>query len=126
MVNAWLPAAPPAATSRATPPANILVIGATNRAADLDPALLRPGRFDRTIYFDLPGRAGRREIIDYYLAKKAHDAELDDPATRETLAAMTFGYSPVMIEHLLDEALVWALRRGADRARRGTTSSRPR
>ena len=95
-------------------PANILVIGATNRASDLDPALLRPGRFDRTIGFDLPSRAGRREIIDYYLDRKAHDAAMDDPATRDTLAAMTFGYSPVMIEHLFDEALVWALRRGAD------------
>ena len=101
--------------SPASTPANILVIGATNRASDLDPALLRPGRFDRTIAFDLPSRAGRREIISYYLGKKAHDAELDDPARRDTLAAMTFGYSPVMLEHLLDEALVWALRRGADR-----------
>jgi cell division protease FtsH len=100
---------------RPTPHANILVIGATNRAADLDPALLRPGRFDRSIYFDLPNRSGRREIIDYYLAKKAHDAELDDEHRRDTMAAMTSGYSPVMIEHLLDEALVWALRRGADR-----------
>jgi len=93
--------------------ANILVIGATNRAEDLDPALMRPGRFDRAIYFDLPSRSGRREIIDYYLAKKAHHVELDDATRRDTLASMTFGYSPVMIEHLLDEALVWALRRGA-------------
>jgi ATP-dependent Zn protease len=100
---------------RATPYANILVIGATNRAADLDPALLRPGRFDRSIYFDLPSRVGRREIIEYYLSKKAHDPELDDDHRRDTMAAMTSGYSPVMIEHLLDEALVWALRRGADR-----------
>src|SRR5207302_5423841 len=100
---------------RPTPTANILVIGATNRAADLDPALLRPGRFDRSLYFDLPSRAGRREIIDYYLAKKAHEAELDDDHRRDTMAAMTSGYTPVMIEHLLDEALVWALRRGADR-----------
>ncbi|HEV8623867.1 MAG TPA: AAA family ATPase [Acidimicrobiia bacterium] len=97
-----------------TPYANILVIGATNRADDLDPALLRPGRFDRSIYFDLPNRSGRREIIDYYLAKKAHDAELDDGHRRDTMAAMTSGYTPVMIEHLLDEALVWALRRGGD------------
>ncbi len=96
-------------------PANILVIGATNRAADLDPALLRPGRFDRNIYFGLPSRSGRRDIIDYYLGKKAHEAELDEPANRETLAALTAGYSPVMIEHLLDESLVWALRRGATR-----------
>ena len=100
---------------RPTPHANILVIGATNRAADLDPALLRPGRFDRAIYFDVPSRAGRREIIDYYLAKKAHEPELDDDHRRDTMAAMTSGYTPVMIEHLLDEALVWALRRGGDR-----------
>ena len=92
--------------------ANILVIGATNRAQDLDPALLRPGRFDRTIRVDLPDRAGRRAIVDYYLAKKAHLPELDDPVRRESLAASTFGYSPVMLERLLDEALVWALREG--------------
>jgi len=98
-----------------TSPANILVIGATNRAGDLDPALLRPGRFDRSVYFDLPSRSGRREIIDYYLAKKAHEPELDEPAKRDRLSAMTSGYSPVMIEHVLDEALVFALRRGAKR-----------
>ncbi len=111
-LNAWLP---PTRQLRkpAVRPANILVIGATNRAADLDPALLRPGRFDRSIYFDLPTRAGRRDIIDYYLAKKAHDPDLDRPERRDALAAMTAGYSPVMIERLLDEALVWTLRRGA-------------
>jgi ATP-dependent Zn protease len=111
-VNNWLPASRHLRKPRPVP-ANILVIGATNRADDLDPALVRPGRFDRTIHFDLPGRSGRREIIDYYLAKKAHTPDLDDPARRDTLAAMTFGYSPVQIEHVLDEALVWALRRGA-------------
>ncbi len=113
-VNAWLPAGHRFAKPTFTP-ANILVIGATNRAEDLDAALVRPGRFDRNIYFGLPGRSGRRDIFDYYLGKKSHDLELDDPARRETLAAMTAGYSPVMIEHLLDEALVWALRRGANR-----------
>jgi ATP-dependent Zn protease len=113
-VNRWLPAERQL-RKPAAEPANILVIGATNRAADLDPALLRPGRFDRSIYFDLPNRRGRREIIDYYLGKKAHESELDDEEKRETLAAMTFGYSPVMLEHLLDEALVWALRRGGAR-----------
>jgi cell division protease FtsH len=93
--------------------ANVLVVGATNRASDLDPALLRPGRFDRSVHFGLPSRRERADIIDYYLAKKAHVSELDDPAKRDTLAAMTVGYSPVMIEHLFDEALVWAIRRGA-------------
>jgi ATP-dependent Zn protease len=112
-LNRWLPA--PRQLRKPVPePANILVIGATNRKDDLDPALLRPGRFDRSIYFDLPSRTGRREIIDYYLDRKAHAPELDRPEMRDTLAAMTFGYSPVMIEHLLDEALVWALRRGGE------------
>ncbi|MGH9115343.1 MAG: AAA family ATPase, partial [Acidimicrobiales bacterium] len=111
-LNRWLP---PHRRIRkpVAPPANILVIGATNRAGDLDPALLRPGRFDRTLTVDLPSRAGRREIIDYYLARKAHGSDLDQTSLRDTLAATTFGYSPVMLEHLLDEALVWALRRGA-------------
>ena len=113
-INGWLPEGSRLRKPTA-PPANILIIGATNRMDDLDPALIRPGRFDRTIYFGLPGRAGRRDILDYYLGRKAHEAELDDPARLDTLAAMTAGYSPVMLEHLLDEALVWALRRGADR-----------
>ena len=113
-VNAWLPPGR-GLPKRQNVAANILVIGATNRAADLDPALLRPGRFDRSIYFGLPSRSGRRDILAYYLDRKSHEAELDDESCRETLAAMTAGYTPVMIEHLLDEALVWALRRGADR-----------
>jgi ATP-dependent Zn protease len=97
-----------------TAPANVLIVAATNRAADLDPALLRPGRFDRTIQFDLPGRGERRELIDYFLERKAHVDDLDTERAREDLAAATTGYSPVMIEHLFDEALVWALRRGGD------------
>jgi cell division protease FtsH len=96
---------------------NILVIAATNRADALDPALLRPGRFDRKLYFDLPNKDGRRELVDYFLAGKAHHPELDEPLRREELAHVTFGYSPVMIEHLLDEALVWALRSGRDAMR---------
>lgn len=112
-VNRFLPAHRQLRKDRPQP-ANVLVIGATNRAADLDPALLRPGRFDRVLHFGLPNRRERREIIDYYLDRKAHAPELDDGDRRETLAAITLGYSPVMIEHLFDEALVWALRRGAD------------
>jgi ATP-dependent Zn protease len=110
---------PPHRQLKKKPPfsSNILLIGATNRAVDLDPALLRPGRFDRSIHFDVPSRAGRREIIDYYLDRKAHDPELDKEERRNQLAAMTFGYSPVMIEHLFDEALIWSLR--DDRASMG-------
>ncbi len=96
---------------------NILVIAATNRADALDPALLRPGRFDRKLYFDLPNKDGRRELIDYFLARKAHHPELAGAGRREELAHITFGYTPVMIEHLLDEALMWALRSGRDAMR---------
>jgi cell division protease FtsH len=110
LINALLP--PEKALRKPViPPANILVIGATNRASDLDPALLRPGRFDRTITFDLPSRSGRKEILDHELARRSHQPDLKDRT--DQLAASTFGYSPAMLVHLLDEALVWALRRGA-------------
>jgi ATP-dependent Zn protease len=96
-----------------TEPVEVLLIAATNRADALDPALLRPGRFDRRLVFDLPDRAGRRELVDHFLARKSHEAELDDPERRDALAGITAGYSPVRIEHLMDEALVGAVRRGA-------------
>lgn len=91
---------------------NVLIVGATNRAEALDAALLRPGRFDRTLYFDLPSRSGRRELIDYFLTRRAHTAEMDREDLREELASMTLGYSPAMLEHVLDEALVWSIRDG--------------
>jgi ATP-dependent Zn protease len=88
--------------------ANVLVFAATNRADALDPALMRPGRFDRTIHFDLPPRSDRIAIADYYLKKKSHD-----PAVSAVgIADRTAGYSPVRIERLLDEALIIALRYG--------------
>jgi ATP-dependent Zn protease len=90
--------------------ANILIIAATNRAADLDPALLRPGRFDRTIHFDVPPRSDRAEIAQYYLDRKRHI----DSVSAAFVADLTAGYTPVRIEKLLDEALVVALRDGRD------------
>ena len=108
--NRWLPANHQI-RKRSGSASNYLVIGATNRAADLDPALLRPGRFDRSIYFDMPSRKGREEILDYYLAKKAHHPEVDAHKVG-LLAASCQGYSPAMLENVLNEALVWALRRG--------------
>ncbi|HEY6425810.1 MAG TPA: AAA family ATPase [Acidimicrobiales bacterium] len=93
-------------------PANVLVVGATNRKDDLDPALIRPGRFDRTIYFGLPGRRARADIIAYYLGKKAHGPDLDAHDAADVVAGMTFGYSPASLERLTDEALVIALTHG--------------
>ncbi|MCW2679077.1 MAG: ATPase central domain protein [Frankiales bacterium] len=93
-------------------PTNILLIAATNRADGLDAALLRPGRFDRRVTFELPTKSGRRTLLDHFLTKKAHTPELDEPELRDALASVTQGYTPVMVEHLLDEALVNAVRRG--------------
>jgi ATP-dependent Zn protease len=93
--------------------APILLIAATNRGDALDPALLRPGRFDRRLTFPTPDARGRRALVDHFLATRVHDEALDDPAARDRVAAATNGWTPVMVEHLLDEALVNALRRGA-------------
>jgi len=93
-------------------PANVLIVGATNRKDDLDPALIRPGRFDRSIFFGLPGRQARAEIVAYYLGKKSHAEDLDAQSAVDTVAGMTFGYSPASLERLMDEALVIALTHG--------------
>jgi cell division protease FtsH len=93
------------------PSTNLLLIAATNRADNLDPALLRPGRFDRRLTFELPAKVARRTLIDHFLDTKAHGPELDDDEKRDALAGVTQGYTPVMIEHLFDEALVNAVRR---------------
>jgi cell division protease FtsH len=90
-------------------PANILLIASTNRADSLDPALLRPGRFDQRLSFELPPKKSRRELIDHFLARKAHSADLDTDERRDALAAVTQGYSPAMLEGLLDEALIQAV-----------------
>jgi ATP-dependent Zn protease len=111
MVNAYLP--PDKRISTGKPSySNILLIAATNRAEALDGALLRPGRFDRRLYFDVPTKGGRRELVDFFMDRKSHHEQLDDDNARERLAHDTFGYTPVMIEHLFDEALLVALRHG--------------
>jgi len=115
-LNTYLP---PERRLRAGKPAynNILLIAATNRADSLDAALLRPGRFDRRLYFDLPTKQGRRELIDFFLSRKAHDTAMDEPSARERLSHDTFGYTPVMLEHLFDESLLVALREGRKQMR---------
>jgi cell division protease FtsH len=111
-VNLFLPAHRTIPRPRPEP-VDVLLIAATNRADSLDPALLRPGRFDRRLAFPAPDKAGRRELIDHFLGRKAHDEQLAGDEHRDALAGITQGYTPVMIEHLLDEALVNAVRRGA-------------
>src|SRR6266536_2867563 len=94
---------------------NLLLIAATNRADSLDSALLRPGRFDRRLYFDLPTKQGRRDLIDFFLDRKAHHLLLDEEDARERLAHATLGSTPVTLEHLFAPALLVGLRDGRRR-----------
>jgi cell division protease FtsH len=87
------------------PQKRVLTIGATNRIQALDPALLRPGRFDKKLRIDAPDTEGRREIFDYYLSKMAHDESMDPLV----LATETPGYTPADIKYVLNETLRYAL-----------------
>jgi cell division protease FtsH len=93
---------------------NVLIVAATNRASSLDAALLRPGRFDRQLKFDLPAKASRRQLIDHFLSSRSHGPELADIEHRDALAAVTSGWSPAKLEYLFDESLINAVRRGDD------------
>jgi ATP-dependent Zn protease len=87
----------------------IYFIGATNVPIDaLDPALIRPGRMGRHIWFRTPTKDDREDIFDLYLGNVEHDADLDTPERRDELARMTNGYSPAMIEQVCSMALTYA------------------
>lgn len=89
----------------------VLTMGATNIAEVLDPALLRPGRFDWKITVDAPSRDGRKELLEYYLAKVTCDADMP----LERMADITIGYTPVAIKHVINEAVVVAHFAGRDK-----------
>ncbi|HLY64891.1 MAG TPA: AAA family ATPase, partial [Chloroflexota bacterium] len=89
----------------------VLTIGATNLPEVLDPALLRPGRFDRQIRIDKPDLDGRKEVIEYYLAKVKHVPEMP----MEKMANDTIDYTPVAIKYVINEAVVNAHFEGKDR-----------
>jgi cell division protease FtsH len=88
----------------------VLTMGATNIAQVLDQALLRPGRFDWKITVDEPDFDGRKEIIEYYLAKVAHDPNL----SLERLASETIHYTPAALKYIINEAVVVAHFDGRD------------
>ncbi|MBQ7185877.1 MAG: ATP-dependent zinc metalloprotease FtsH [Alphaproteobacteria bacterium] len=86
----------------------IIVIGATNRPDMLDPALLRPGRFDRQVHIDLPDMAGRKEILELH-AKKI---KLNESVNLGDVARGTTGFSGADLENLLNESALHAVRMG--------------
>jgi cell division protease FtsH len=87
---------------------NIILIAATNRPDILDPALLRPGRFDRQIVVDRPDRIGRKRILEVHTKGKPLDAAID----LDTLAAGTPGFTGADLANLVNEAALLAARRG--------------
>src|SRR3954470_15260463 len=89
---------------------NVVVIGATNRPNLVDPALLRPGRFDELIYVGTPDTAGRRRI----LAIHTRDMPLADDVDLESLARRTERFTGADLEDLVRRAGLTALRRGLD------------
>ncbi len=91
-----------------TPSENVIVIAATNRGDLLDPALLRPGRFDRRVVLDMPDIEGRKAILSIHMRGKpfVKDVDWDKVATR------TVGFSGADLENMLNESAILAARGG--------------
>ncbi|GAB4325647.1 MAG: proteasome-activating nucleotidase [Promethearchaeota archaeon] len=90
---------------------NVKVVAATNRADILDPAILRPGRFDRVIHFPLPDHDGRLEIFKIHTRRMPLDEDVNLPA----LARETAGFSGADVKAVCTEAGMFAIRHGKPR-----------
>ena len=88
--------------------AGVIVMAATNRADILDPALLRPSRFDRQIYIGVPDIKGRVEILKVHARKKP----FEDDVSFDAIARSTVGFTGADLENLLNEAALLAARQG--------------
>lgn len=91
-----------------TPNDKVIVLAATNRGDLLDPALLRPGRFDRRVILDMPDRVGREAILKIH----ARGKKLAKDINWKTVADRTVGFSGADIENMLNEAAIHAARAG--------------
>ncbi len=87
---------------------NVIVVAATNRPDILDPALLRPGRFDRRVVLDRPDWLGRKEILTVHMRGKP----IASAVKKDTLAKRTIGFVGADLENLVNEAAILAARRG--------------
>ncbi|HOS29084.1 MAG TPA: ATP-dependent zinc metalloprotease FtsH, partial [Deltaproteobacteria bacterium] len=90
------------------PKVGVILMAATNRPEILDPALLRPGRFDRHVVVDRPDKAGRIKILDVHMKS----VKTDESVNVERLAGMTPGMSGADLANLVNEAALMAVRRG--------------
>lgn len=90
----------------------IIVLAATNRKDTLDPALLRPGRFDRHIHISLPDKYSREQILKLYLGEKRRK---ERGINITTIAELTDGFSGADLKNLINEAAILAARRGGEK-----------
>lgn len=86
---------------------NVIVIAATNRPEELDPALLRPGRFDRRVILDRPDIDGRIAILRVHIKNKPVEAQIN----LQTIAKLTAGFTGADLENLVNEAAILAAKR---------------
>jgi cell division protease FtsH len=94
-----------------SPHESVVVMSATNRPDVLDPALVRPGRFDRQIHLELPQKNARREILDIH----TREVPMADDVDLENLAERTVGFSGADLKNLVNEAALLAARRDKQR-----------
>ena len=92
----------------------VIVFGATNRVDMLDPAVLRPGRFDRKIIFNIPEKNDRTEIFNYYMKKIKLNEELNVEEEIEKITNITYGFSGADISNICNEATIIAARKGKE------------
>jgi len=90
--------------------AGIVILAATNRPEILDPALLRPGRFDRQVVVDRPDKIGRRQILEVHARRITLGSDVD----LDKVAAMTTGFAGADLANLVNEAALFATRRSAE------------
>ena len=95
---------------------NVLIFAATNRLDILDDALMRPGRFDRKIRFELPERGDREKIFNNYLKKMTLDGEPD--MLSEVLSKQSFGFSGADISNICNEACILSVRYNSENVTR--------
>lgn len=89
----------------------VIIIAATNRAELLDDALVRPGRFDRQVYVELPDFIGRREILKLHMSNKRVEDDIDV----DGIARITMGFSGADLENLCNEAAIFAATNGKNK-----------
>ena len=92
------------------PSTGVVLLAATNRPEILDPALLRPGRFDRQVLVDRPDKQGRIQILDIHI----HKVRLAPGTSLEEIAALTPGFTGADLANLVNEAALLATRRNAE------------